>query len=69
MYYRGEVVRRQRIDTLVDDSLVVELKSTVVLAAYATRQTYNYLRASMLERGLTLHFGPEPRFYRVRCRN
>ena len=62
-------MRRQRIDTLVDESLVLELQSTVVLPAYATRQTYNYLRASTLERGLTLHFGPEPRFYRVRCRS
>jgi len=29
------------------------------------RQVYNYLRATNLEVGLLLHFGPEPKFYRL----
>lgn len=67
--YRGEVVSRQRIDLLVDEVLVIEAKSTVVLPPHATRQAYNYLHATALEFGLVLHFGPEPRFHRVRCPN
>jgi hypothetical protein len=30
----------------------------------ALRQVYNYLRATRLQVGLLLHFGPEPAFYR-----
>ena len=67
--FRGEIVARQRIDLLVDEVLVIEVKSTVVLAPHATRQAFNYLHATTLEMGLVLHFGPEPRFHRVRCRN
>jgi len=26
---------------------------------------YNYLKATRLEVGLLLHFGPEPKFYRL----
>jgi hypothetical protein len=29
------------------------------------RQVYNYLRATNLEVGLLLHFGPRPNFYRL----
>jgi len=53
-----------RMDMLVDHRLVVEVKSTLVLHASATRQLLNYLRATELEVGLLLHFGPEPKFHR-----
>lgn len=49
---------------IVDERLVVEIKSTLVLHEAATRQVYNYLRATRLEVGLLLLFGPEPKFYR-----
>ena len=41
-----------------------EVKSTVELHKAANRQLYNYLRATSLEVGLLLHFGPEPKVYR-----
>ena len=66
--YKGEVIGCQRLDVLVDRSIVVETKSTQELHASATRQVYNYLRGTGLRIGLLLHFGPEPRFYRVECR-
>jgi GxxExxY protein len=50
---------------LVDEKLVVENKSTVVLHPFAARQLYNYLRATDLEVGLLLHYGPEPKFHRL----
>lgn len=62
--YRGDVLTSQRIDMIVDEKVVVEIKSTHVLPPTAKRQTLNYLRATMLEVGLLLHFGPEPKFYR-----
>lgn len=64
VFYKGEDLGSQRMDMIVDHRLVVEIKSTLVLHAAATRQVYNYLRATSLEVGLLLHFGPEPKFYR-----
>jgi GxxExxY protein len=67
--YKGQVLGVQRVDMIVDDKLVVETKSTLELAKPAQRQVFNYLRATKLEVGLLLHFGPEPRFYRLFCSN
>src|SRR3979411_680469 len=50
---------------IVDGKLVVEPKSTQELHKGANRQVYNYLKATNLEVGLLLHFGPDPRFYRM----
>ncbi len=63
--YKGAEVARQRLDMVVDHRLVVETKSTHTLHAGAVRQVANYLRATHLELGLLLHFGPQPKFYRV----
>jgi GxxExxY protein len=64
--YKGEILGVQRLDMLVDERLVVEVKSTDELHRGATRQVYNYLRATRLRTGLLLHFGPEARYYRLR---
>ena len=56
-----------RVDTLVDDKLIIEVKSSQVLPITAKRQLYNYLKATNLEVGLLLHFGTEPKFYREIC--
>ena len=69
VYYKGEPLGFHRIDILVDDIIVVEVKSTRRLDESASRQLLNYLRATNLEVGLLLHFGPKPRFYRVICEN
>ena len=66
--YKGESLGCQRLDLLVDRSVIVETKATQVLHASATRQVYNYLCGTGLEVGLLLHFGPDPRFFRVRRR-
>lgn len=63
--FRGKPITTQRLDMLVDNRVVVEIKSTEILHRSAHRQLLNYLRATALEVGLLLHFGPEPRFYRV----
>jgi GxxExxY protein len=65
VHYKGEVISRQRLDMIVDERLVVEAKSTQELHKSAPRQVYNYLRATRLQVGLLLHFGPEPAFYRL----
>lgn len=69
IFYRGKRLKRQRVDMIADDLLIVEAKSTFDLHPGARRQLYNYLRATNLEVGLLLHFGKEPRAYREYCPN
>ena len=63
--YRGEPLAYQRLDLVVDRKLIVETKSTYELHPAAKRQLYNYLRATNLEVGLLLHFGPDAKFHRL----
>ena len=65
VYFRGEPLARQTLDIIVDDRLIVEIKSTARLQPDSTRQLFGYLHATTLEVGLLLHFGEEARFYRV----
>jgi GxxExxY protein len=65
IYYKGEPLGTQRVDMIVDETLIVETKSTFDLHRAADRQVYNYLRATNLQVGLLLHFGPTPKFYRL----
>jgi GxxExxY protein len=62
--YKGNELCEQRLDMVVDNRLVVEIKSAATLPPTAIRQLYNYLRATDFEVGLVLHFGPEAKFYR-----
>ena len=63
--YKGKVLTTQRVDMIIDDKVLIEIKSTPVLPPTARRQTLNYLRVTTLEVALLLHFGPEAKFYRV----
>jgi len=65
--YNGILLGLQRLDLIVDDKLVVEAKASSELHKSASRQLYNYLRATNLRIGLLLHFGPEPTFHRIIC--
>lgn len=63
--YKGAELGKQRIDLVVDGKIVLEAKSTQELHKSATRQILNYLRATDLQVGFLLHFGPEPKFFRL----
>ena len=65
IYYKGEELGVQRLDMIVDEKLVIETKATLELHKIAVPQLFNYLRATNLDVGLLLHFGPDPKFYRV----
>lgn len=69
VYYKGRELGTQRLDIVVDGKLIIEVKSTQNLHASAKPQLFNYLRVTRLEVGLLLHFGPEPKFYRLICPN
>jgi GxxExxY protein len=64
IYFRGEPIGRQRIDMIVDDAIIVEIKATKDLPEIAMRQLDNYLKGTGIEVGLLLHFGHKPKFYR-----
>jgi GxxExxY protein len=65
--YAGADIADQRLDMVVDDKVVLEIKSTEHLHRDAKRQLYNYLRATKFEVGLLLHFGRSAKFHRVIC--
>jgi hypothetical protein len=49
----------------VQREVAVEVKATKAVTEGDTRQLLNYLRASRLEVGYLLHFGPMPAFRRM----
>lgn len=58
--YRDEVIGTGRMDFLVEDELVVELKATELPARQFRRQVAAYLKASDLKLGLLINFGADP---------
>lgn len=64
VYMKACMLGEQRMDMVVDNKLIVEIKSTEHLPRTARRQLYNYLRCTAFEVGLLLHFGPKPWFQR-----
>jgi len=65
VFYDGVQIAKYRVDFLVDDVVMLEVKSTAMLNPSDERQLLNCLRATPLEVGLLLHFGPKPKFQRI----
>jgi GxxExxY protein len=55
--YKGKVIKGQKIDLLVEDEVVVEVKSLSKMPEVALAQTLSYLKATNLKRGLIVNFG------------
>jgi GxxExxY protein len=55
--YKGIVIQGQRLDMLVEEQVVVELKAVSRLPEVAVAQTLSYLKATGLKRALLLNFG------------
>jgi len=62
--YAGEVVGEYFCDLLVDKRVIVEIKAAQLLTAGHEAQLLNYLKATDIEVGLLLNFGPEPQVKR-----
>ncbi|HUQ81379.1 MAG TPA: GxxExxY protein [Gemmatimonadaceae bacterium] len=60
VFYKNKRLGRDRIDLIVDEVLVIGIKSTTYLNPGARDQLYSYLRSTNFEVGLLLHFGPNP---------
>ena len=57
IYYRGKEVGTRRVDFLIEDCILVELKALSKLEDVHLAQGLNYLTAFNLETGLLLNFG------------
>ena len=62
--YEDEVVGEYFADIFVDDKVIVEIKASRNLAAENEAQLLNYLKATDIEVGLLLNFGPNPEIKR-----
>lgn len=58
--YESEVIGEYFADILVDNKVIVEIKAAKSLAAENEAQLLNYLKATDIEVGLLLNFGPKP---------
>jgi len=55
--YKGKVIKGQKIDLLVENEVVVEIKSLSKMPEVALAQIISYLKATKLNRGLIINFG------------
>ena len=63
--YRGQIVGEYFADIVVNDSIVLELKTVQNLNEDHAAQLINYLRATRFELALLLNFGPKAQFRRI----
>lgn len=63
--YEGRLVGDFETDLIVEDLIIVEVKAGRAIDPSTTAQVINYLRASELEVGLVLNFGPRLEFRRI----
>jgi len=64
IYYDGQEIGTRRVDFLVEDKVMVELKALTTLEDVHLAQAINYLEAYKLEVGLLLNFGAKSLEYR-----
>ncbi|NQT50148.1 GxxExxY protein [Candidatus Kuenenbacteria bacterium] len=57
IYYKGYDIGTRRVDFLVEDCIMVELKAVILLEDVHLAQAINYLEAYNLEIGLLINFG------------
>ena len=60
VYYNGQVVGEYWADIVVNDIVIIELKAVRQILKEHEAQLLNYLKATSIEVGLLLNFGPTP---------
>ncbi len=58
--YRGEVVGKYLADIVVEDKVILEIKTVESLTNSHEAQLLNYLKATDIEIGLLMNFGKSP---------
>ncbi len=64
IFYDGEQIGTRRVDFLVEDGVMVELKALTKMEEVHLAQAINYLEAYKLGVGLLLNFGGKSLEYR-----
>ena len=62
--YDQQIVGEYFIDILIESCIIVEIKAAKTLSKEHEAQLLNYLKASEMEVGLLLNFGPKPEITR-----
>ena len=60
VFYEDEVIGEYFADILVDNKVIVEIQAAKSLTSESEAQLLNYLKATDIEVGLLLNFGPKP---------
>ncbi|MBW8016260.1 MAG: GxxExxY protein [Planctomycetes bacterium] len=56
LFYKGNKLSGFRVDLLVENEVVVELKAVSIAPSTVVSQTISYLKATNLKRGLVINF-------------
>jgi GxxExxY protein len=64
IWFRGKTIGEYKADLVVNGVVLLELKAAKALDSSHEAQILNYLRATDIEVGLLLNFGPKPQFKR-----
>ena len=64
VYYNGQIVGDYLADIITCDAVLLELKAVRTLTEEHEAQLLNYLKATTIEVGLLLNFGPKPEYRR-----
>jgi GxxExxY protein len=65
VYYKDQKIGDYFVDILVENCLVVELKAVEELSPEHEAQLLHYLKATDIDLGLLLNFGPKPKVRRL----
>jgi GxxExxY protein len=65
VFFRGQKVGDFRADLVINEKVLLELKTAEKIVRAHEAQVLNYLRSTKLEVGLILNFGPQPQVRRL----
>lgn len=65
VWFRGKIVGEFKADVVVEEKVILELKSVRIFDESHKTQLLNYLRATEIEVGLLLNFGHRAEFKRM----
>ena len=64
IWFRGKTIGQYKADFILNGVVLIELKAVETIDRAHLAQILNYLRATEVEVGLILNFGPKPQFKR-----
>lgn len=65
VFYKGKIVGKHRTDLIVEDKIILELKSVAKITDIHKAQLINYLKATNYTLGFIVNFGDKLEFKRI----